>query len=391
MTYRRLWSVALVTVIGTALGFTAVPSAAAAANGDAWGQAASHATGDYYNPGEKKLTPAVAPKAKKRWSVPLGSAKCTSPSVPLVGANRLVTAAAYRISGYDATTGALRWRTPEAGKRHITLAAIVGTNLVAQYWDCRSGKSYLTAFNVGTGKALYTKQITATMYDLLVDKGILVGGLWDPTIGNYGLRAYRISDGALVWARQGSMAGQAVSAGGRIVAFGNDEPGAAFDITTGKRLWSTGAGCYSPIGASPDGAKFYMSCNDSDGIQVVDAATGQVTASFPYYGTIFGFATDGKRVYLGTLSDSGVLAVDAGTGGKVWSTKFADRGPIMFSTGGGVLYGWRSYGHPIAAFDAKTGQAIKLDAGTSMIQGPPLMANGRLYGPTGSSVITFAP
>ncbi|MFI7602919.1 PQQ-binding-like beta-propeller repeat protein [Actinoplanes sp. NPDC049681] len=273
----RLLSAILVTAIGAALG-----SSAQAAGVDAWGQAASHATGDYYNPGESKLTPGMVPKVKKRWAVPLSTAKCTSPSGPLIGANRLVTAAAYRISGYDAITGSLKWRTPDAGKRDIDLAAIVGTTLVAQYRDCRSGKSYLTALNAGTGKTLYTKQITAMMYDLLVDRGVLVGGLWDPTISNYGLRAYRISDGAQIWARQGSMAGEAVSAGGRILMFGNDEPGAAYDITTGKRLWPTGAGCFSPIGASPDGTKFYMSCNDSDGIQVVDAGTGQVTASFPY-------------------------------------------------------------------------------------------------------------
>ncbi|MFI7602918.1 PQQ-binding-like beta-propeller repeat protein [Actinoplanes sp. NPDC049681] len=106
---------------------------------------------------------------------------------------------------------------------------------------------------------------------------------------------------------------------------------------------------------------------------------------------MFGFATDGRRVYLGTLSDAGVLAVDAATGDKVWSAKFAERGPIMFSTGGGVVYGWRSNGYPTAAFDAQTGRAVRVDASTSAIQGPPLVANGRLYGTTGASVTTFAP
>ena len=134
-----------------------------------------------------------------------------------------------------------------------------------------------------------------------------------------------------------------------------------------------------------------MSCNDGMGMRVVDAATGKVTASFPSYGTTSGFATDGERVYLGTLADSGIVAVDAHNGRKLWSVKFADRGPLMFSTGGGVVYGWRSNGHPTAAFDVKTGNALKLDARTSAIVGPPLVAYSRLYGATESTVTTFAP
>jgi outer membrane protein assembly factor BamB len=182
-----------------------------------------------------------------------------------------------------------------------------------------------------------------------------------------------------------------VSAGGRIVAFGDDEPGgAALDISTGKRLWPAGTGCYRPVGASPDGAKFYMSCAERPRIQVVDAATGKVTATFPAYGPTSGFATDGQRVYMRAFT-AGILAVDATTGSKAWSRSVAGSAPLMFSTGGGVVYGWRGSGHPIAAFEARTGRVIKLDAKTSAIEGQPLIANGRLYGRTASTVTTFAP
>jgi hypothetical protein len=141
-------NVSAITVMATTIaGLVFMPSAATAAGIDAWAQDGAHATRDNYNAGEARLTATNAGKAKPRWRVPLNSAKCTSPSQPLVGANRLVTAAAYRINGYDATTGALKWRTPDLGKRHIALSAIVKTRVIAQYRDCRSGKSFLTALD----------------------------------------------------------------------------------------------------------------------------------------------------------------------------------------------------------------------------------------------------
>jgi outer membrane protein assembly factor BamB len=374
-------------IITTVLGATlvALPAPVHAAGVDAWGQEAAHATGDNYNPGETGLTPAAVPKVRKHWSVPLGAAKCTNPSVPLIAGNRLITAAAYRVSGYDATTGKLKWRTADAGKRDFALAAVVGDTLVAHYRECHSGKAFLTALNIGTGKALYTRRITAPLYDLVVDRGIVAGTIWDASISKYVLRAYRISDGALVWGREVTMTGRAVSAGGRILAFGDDEPGAAFDITTGKRLWSLGSGCHSPIGASPDGTRFYLNCNNDEGIEVLDAATGRTTAHFRSYGYLFGFATDGSRVYVGTLSEPPtVVALDAGTGKKLWSTAYADSQPVSFSTAAGVVYGWRGDGRPVAALAATTGKVLKLDASTAALATAPQIAKGHLYGISGT-------
>ncbi|MFG1603560.1 PQQ-binding-like beta-propeller repeat protein [Actinoplanes sp. NPDC049265] len=370
-------------VLGTTL--TALPAPVLAAGMDAWGHEAAHATGDNYNPGETKLTPAAVPNVRKHWSVPLAAAKCTNPSVPLITGNRLVTASAYRVSGYDAITGKLKWQTADAGRRDFTLAAIVGDTLVAHYRECHSGKAFLTALSIGTGKALYTRRIAAPLYDLLVDRGIVVGTIWDTAISKYVLRAYRISDGAPVWGRDVTMTGRPVSARGRILAFGDDEPGAAFDITTGKRLWSLGRGCHSPIGASPDGTRFYLNCNNDEGIEVVDAATGKTTAHFPSYGYLFGFATDGRRVYVGTLSEpAAVVALDAVTGKKLWSRTYAESQPVSFTTAGGVVYGWRGDGRPVAALEAATGKVLKLDASTSALATAPQIAQGHLYGIAGT-------
>ncbi|MCA2211289.1 outer membrane protein assembly factor BamB family protein [Jidongwangia harbinensis] len=384
---HRVLSCAVAAVLG--VGAEAAP--ATAKSPDEWGQAAAHATGDSFNPGESRLTPALAAELAPRWTVPMHTVKCAEPSVPLVGARRLITAEGYRISGYDAGTGALKWRTPVDGNRDIDLAAVVGGTLIAQYRKCTSGKAYLIALDARTGKTRYTRQIAAPMYGLLADRGILVGGAWDATISKYVLRGYRIADGAPVWSRVGSVHGATVSARGRMVVFGDDGPATAIDITTGKTAWPAGNGCFTPIGASTDGARFYVRCDPDDRIRTVDALTGKVLGTFPDHGATFGFATDGKRVYLHTFSDDGVLAVDAKTGKKAWRASFADHGPIEFTLGGGVVYGWRGDGRPLAAFATGTGSPIKLTTKTAALQGAPVVAHGRLYGRTGATLTSFAP
>jgi len=383
---HRALSIVLAAVLGVSAG--AVP--AAAESPDEWGQAAAHATGDFFNPGESSLTPAVAAMLKPRWTVPLSTVKCAAPSGPLVAANRLITAEAYRISGYDARTGALEWRTPVDGNRDIDLAAVTGGTLIAQYRKCTSGKAYLSALDAETGKTRYTRRIAAPLDGLLVDRGVLVGDAWDASISKYVRRGYRIADGAPMWSRVGSVFGATVSAGGRMV-INDDGLDIAIDVTTGKTVWSAGHGCHTPIGASTDGSKFYVRCDPDGRIQTIDASTGKVLATFPDHGATSGFATDGKRVYLNTFSDEGLLAVDATTGKKAWQASFADNGPIKFTLGGGVVYGWRTDGNPLAAFATSTGSPIKLTADTSALQSAPVVANGRLYGRTGSTLTCFAP
>jgi len=384
---HRALSIVLTAVLGVAAG--AAP--AAAESPDEWGQAAAHATGDSFNPGESSLTPAVAAALKPRWMVPMSTVKCAAPSVPLVAANRLITAEAYRISGYDAGTGALKWRTPVDGNRDIDLAVVTGGTLIAQYRKCTSGKAYLIALDAKTGTTRYTRQIAAPMYGLLADRGVLVGGAWDVSISKYVLRGYRIADGAPAWSRVGSVNGATVSAGGRMVVNDDDGLTSAIDVTTGKTVWPAGHGCSTPIGASTDGSTFYVRCDPDDRIQTIDAATGKVLTTFPDYGSTYGFATDGKRVYLHTFSDEGLLAVDAATGNKAWRASFTDNGPIEFALGGGVVYGWRDSGKPLAAFATSTGSPIPLTATTGALQGAPMVANGRLYGQTGSTLTSFAP
>ncbi|MCY1143087.1 PQQ-binding-like beta-propeller repeat protein [Actinoplanes sp. Pm04-4] len=381
---------AVAVVAATALGGPLWAPAAASVP-DSWAQAAAHATGDHFNPGEIRLTPATAAKLKPRWSVPLREAKCAFPAAPLIAAGRLVTAESYRIRAYDATTGKLAWQTADTTKKtSITLAAVVGTRLVAQSRDCRSGKTFLTAYDVTTGKVLFSKRIPETMYGVLVDKGVVLGSVWDATISKYGIRAYRIADGSRVWARQGSsIAGETIAAGGKILVV-DDTSTTAVDVTTGRTVWSAGTGCFTPIGASPDGGTFYMRCDPDGLIRRVSADTGAVVKTFPNHGSTYGFATDGERVYLHTFANQ-VIAVDATDGHRVWTASFTDDAPFEFAIGGGVVYGYRGDAHPVAAFDTRTGKEIKLDATTATFRSAPMVANGRLYGRTASAVTVYAP
>jgi outer membrane protein assembly factor BamB len=383
----RVLPMVAIAVLGVGVG--AVP--AAADNPDGWGQAAAHATGDFFNPGETTVTAAAAARLQPRWTVPMGSVKCAEPSGPLVGADRLITAEAYRISGYDARTGELRWRTPVDGNRDIDLAAVTGGRLIAVYRKCTSGKAFLISLDVRTGKVGYDRRIAAPIYGLVADRGVLVGSAWDASISKYVLRGYRIADGAPLWSRVGTVAGDTVTAGGRLMVLGDDGPAVAVDITTGRTVWPAGSGCFTPIGASTDGSRFYVRCGPDDRIRIVDAVTGRVRATFPDLGATFGFATDGRRVYLHTFADEGLLAVDATTGVKAWSVSFAGSGPSAFAIGGGVVYGSSGDGDPLVAVEAGAGRPIRLPAGVRPLRGAPVIADGRLYGRTGSTLTAFAP
>ncbi|MCM4077485.1 outer membrane protein assembly factor BamB family protein [Paractinoplanes hotanensis] len=169
-----------------------------------------------------------------------------------------------------------------------------------------------------------------------------------------------------------------------------DDTTTAVDVTTGKAVWPAGAGCFTPIGASPDGSTFYMRCDPDGRVRSVSAATGAVLETFPSHGATTGFAADGNRIYLHTL-DNELIAVDAGDGRRLWTATFTDDAPITFAIGGGVIYGWRDTDRPLAAFEARTGSPIKLEAKTSGLRSAPMVANGRLYGTTGATVTAYAP
>ncbi len=373
-----------------AAGATAQPDAAGATGqpDDAWAQSAAHATGDHFNPGEHRLTPTTAARLKHAWTVPAPAAVCDPAATPLIGGGRLVTAAAFRISAYDEATGKLAWQTPVARKSTITLAAIAGSRLIAQYRDCHSGKATITALDLGTGKTIYTEPTSGMMYQFVVDQGVLLGGFWDTTAEKYALRAYRISDGAPLWYRVGSFSGDDVAADGRVLVEDADGPDAAVDITTGRKLWSLAADCFSALGASPDGSRLYLRCRDDDRIRLVDAATGATVTTLPDLGWHTFFATDGTRIYLN--GGSGLVAADATDGHQIWRRPFPDGTPYELALAGSVLYALRGDGRPMQAFDARTGKLLALDRRTAAITMQPMVTGGRLYGVTKTGVAAYA-
>ncbi len=355
---------------------------------DAWAQSAAHSTGDHFNPGEHRLTPVTAGRLRAAWTAPAPAAVCDPAATPLIGGRRLVTAAGYRISAYDEATGRVAWQTPVARKSTITLAAIVGSRLIAQYRDCHSGKSTITALDLRTGRAIYTEPTSGMMYQFVVDQGVLLGGFWDTTALKYALRAYRISDGAPLWYRVGSFSGDDIAAGGRVLVEDADGPDAAVDITTGRKLWSLAADCFSALGASTDGSRFYLRCRDNDRIRLVKAATGATVTTLPDFGWHTFFATDGTRIYLN--GDSGLVAADATDGHQIWRRPYPDGTPYELALAGGVLYALRGDGKPMQAFDARTGKLIALDPRTAAITMQPMVARGRLYGVTRTGVAAYA-
>ncbi len=372
-----------VVAILTAVLLGATP--AAAGPPDEWAQPGAHATNDRYNGGETRLTAENAGKLKPRWTVPHTEVTCADPSTPLVGGGKLLTAGAYSISAYNARTGAISWRTAVTKKRYILLATVAGTKVVAQYRDCRTGKAFLTALDVHTGRTLYTRPIgTTLLYGLVADKGVLAGGLWEDDAARYAMRGYRIADGTLLWSRAGSMQFPPIAARGRVLA-----DGGAVDIRTGKPLWTLPAGCADVLGASTDGKRLFQACDGDEGVRVIDATSGEVADTFPGTYSRYSFATDGQRIYL--LGYGGFVALDARTGKRLWKVAFETEPPLTFAVAGGVVYGWRGNGHALAAVEAATGKPIELPASTASVRDGVMIAQGRLYGITGAAVTAYAP
>ncbi|GGK22475.1 hypothetical protein GCM10010124_13740 [Pilimelia terevasa] len=351
-----------------------------------WAHPGAHPTRDHYNPGETALTADTAGALRHRWSVPRASAVCANPAAPLVAADRLFTASGYRVSAHDARTGALRWRTPEAGKRRISLAAVVGNALLTQWTHCRSGRDYLTALDVRTGRVRYSRELPEVMHSTVVDKGVLLGEYWDAAAARYAVGARRVADGSLLWSRSpGAFNGLPVSAAGRVQV--STTTSRVVDIATGRKLWDTRAGCLVPDGASPDGAFFYFTCTDGR-TRRLDAGTGAVLATFPDRDEPFAFATDGARLYHRGFGPDRLYAVDADTGAEVWSVPGVDVTDITVA--GGVVYGVRDE-DPLIAVRAATGRPVPLAGPPVGLREEPVVAGGRLYGVTGSAVVMYAP
>lgn len=123
----------------------------------------------------------------------------------------------------------------------------------------------------------------------------------------------------------------------------------------------------SPIGLaiSPDGARLFVACEDSDEVLAVDAATGDVideveVGRWPF---ALAFSPDAKRLYCSNREGDSVSVIEIGDGDRldVAATWAAGDGPhgLVTDATGRTLYVANMHTDDISLIDTETGEEIK--------------------------------
>jgi len=285
-----------------------------------WPQIGFDAGHSGYNPYETILSPSTVGGLHLRWTR-------SGVSFPVVAKGLLFAsdASEFRLSAFDARSGALRWQgdpTPESPG--------------APAFD--GGRVYATSY----GPELYAFDAhTGTL-------------LWSSTGPAYGFSPPTIKRGRVY-----------VGDPGTSYSF-------AFDEMSGDQLWAVDSFPENtnaqPVAA--DGLVFL-----GPPFTAVNAATGKIVWTSSISG---GSPTAVGGVLYTTVEYSSVDAVDAADGTIVWSTEIGGYGGLL-AVANGVVYAGNSLG-TVTALEAATGHNLwTATVGAFAIGGTPAVANGVVY------------
>ncbi|AGL14269.1 PQQ-binding-like beta-propeller repeat protein [Actinoplanes sp. N902-109] len=292
-----------------------------------------------YNPAESTVNSSTIKKLKLKWrAVPdEGSEGCFEQVTPVAADGRVFFRDGDGVGAVDLKSGKWLWSntTVMDSDVHRTLT-VAGGLLITTGYSCygvSDPSGHIVALDVKTGKVKWSiLELSATEH-VLVDKNILVSYSVCEVCDSYGVTAYRLSDGAELWSRDGQLASP-VSANGRLLLAEPDGSGAvAVSVKNGKALWYTG-NAWSALAANPAGDQFYVTGFDNE-LAAVSAATGKVLWSVP--DAAGSLAADGTRVYVSQFS--GMTAYSAKNGnqlwhrGGVWSDRPVRAGGLLYVTG----------------------------------------------------------
>jgi outer membrane protein assembly factor BamB len=235
-----------------------------------------------------------------------------------------------------------------------------------------------------------------------VANGIVYAGSWDGSVV-----ALDATTGALIWQQQtglGVMSSPAV-VNGVLYVGSNDHLVYAFNAATGEMLWTAPTG--AAVRSSPVVTNGIVIVQPDDGtLYAIDATIGALRWSFArgIVGSVIdlGLPVAANGMVLVSSLDSNftvsVTALSATTGGVIWTDAalFVDNGGSAGASGAnGVLSltGDGTGGQHLVALDVQSG-AVLASFSTSPfcyygISGPPIVADGRLFAPTGCGLRVF--
>ncbi|BFU47172.1 PQQ-binding-like beta-propeller repeat protein [Krasilnikovia sp. MM14-A1004] len=382
-------------IIGTVVAGAAPAQAAA---GD-WKQDGFSPARTYFNPNESTITPSTINAVTQRWRVLLPAQTCGVATAPVVAGGRVFVADEKGIGAYRATTGRLLWHRNSArllGDAHLAFSGglLLAVPAVADEHCGPVQDNVLLGLDPATGALRWQARTAVPMRSLVVDRGVAVVSGASASAGAV-VTAFRVSDGAQRWRRNGLLS-SGVSAAGRLLLSRVSPAGlVAVSVTTGKTLWRV-ARRGTVLAATPAGDLVYVGeirPGDVEDLVCLRATNGSVAWRSGDAGFLGELATDGRRVY--TLIGNGFTARDALTGAAVWTTDL-ESDPGQPSLAGGLLYA-KSEFTGLAILNVTNGHRAAPGDGFGSFDeqepDPPTVANGWLFLASASNarVIAYAP
>ncbi|GAA0419335.1 hypothetical protein Aca07nite_04980 [Actinoplanes capillaceus] len=356
----------LTAALAATLGLPGPPTPAPASE---WSQTGYGPGATYYNPHERRLTPASVDGIKRRWDIPThADPECEVGREPLVGGDHLYTSDPGGVGAYDPATGKRRWHADLHGRGVMRIAMSDGILAVLSY-ACTGQRNFLTAYRASSGSRLWELPLGAPSQDMIIDEGVVVVDV-RPDFGASTI-AHRLATGARLWRLGGTRADGLLSAGGRLLLRQEGQGSRAVQITTGATIWETKENWYA-VGSDPAGTRFYVSSHNV-GLTAVDAADGRKIWESTWHPS--GVTADERYLYFPW--NHSIYCVDAGNGRKLWSVPLED-GAGQPVRAGALLYSPAGIGAKLSIVEAETGKPRK-GGMPSDESHPPVVADGRLF------------
>jgi outer membrane protein assembly factor BamB len=235
------------------------------------------------------------------------------------------------------------WRRP-VGPGWSSMAVVNGRLFTQEQLD---DQEMVVCYYAATGKPLWTHKDKARFYHSVSGPGPLAtptfagGRLF--TLGATGVLncldaatgqrhwTVRLADDVAAKPPMWGFSGSPLVVDGRVIVFAGgdgDQDLVAYDVQTGKRLWSAAAGknsYRSPLLATLAGKKQRLILTDG-GLTSVDPASGAVLwkAGGAMSGaprTVMPFVLDSTRLFAGTIEGPGVCLLEVGRKGDTWKVE----------------------------------------------------------------------
>lgn len=348
---------------------------------------------------ETRTVQVRTPVIDDRWSVDLGGAVQTSPTV--VNGTVVAGSSNGTVSAHDADTGETVWTSAANGSVRSS-PTVVGETVYVGDTD-----GYLYALDLDTGERRWAVQTG----DSVVSSPTVSDGT--VFVGNDGgsFHALDAASGATEWAvmTDDSVGSSPTVAGGTVYVGSDDRSLYAFDRETGNTTWTyeTGGAVYSSPTVAPvdglgeaGGASNTVATDDSGDTASVGANDGDATVFVGSFdGALYALnATTGEKrwsfdtadqvwssptvangtVYVGS-DDTSVYAIDATTGEQAWAFEtddIVDSSPTVVDETV-VVGGWDGTVYALAAANGTQRAAVTVD--DAVIASSPTVVDGTIY------------